>query len=380
MNNTVWMILQSLVNGVMMGGVYALISVGLTIIFGVMKVVNFAQGEYLVIGMYVTLVLSRLTGLEPYYLLGPVIIIAYGIRPHLELPDGRAAELLGQNGSALHHRDDGAVVSYFEKACCSSFLRQTISRSNPATRPRPSSWGASTLATPKVFAFLAMFVFVCLVNYFLKRTDLGRSMRATSENTMVAQSLGIDTTRIYGFSFALGTTFAAITGLFLTPIYLVYPTVGTTFKSIAMVVIVDGRPRQHRRRGGQRPAVRHCGGAGGHVRVERPVAGGGVSAADPDFDVQAPGSVWERSENGMTRYSKRKNGPSPRACYVLLVVLLAAYPQLVSTNYYVSVGVSFLVFAALGSCWNIIGGFRRADVLVHGVVHGHRLVYRLYPR
>ena len=63
MNNTVWMILQSLVNGVMMGGVYALISVGLTIIFGVMKVVNFAQGEYLVIGMYVTLVLSQLTGL-----------------------------------------------------------------------------------------------------------------------------------------------------------------------------------------------------------------------------------------------------------------------------------------------------------------------------
>ena len=97
MNNTVWMILQSLVNGVMMGGVYALISVGLTIIFGVMKVVNFAQGEYLVIGMYVTLVLSQLTGLEPYYLLGPVIIIAYVIG-HLSFRTV-VRPLLGQNGA-----------------------------------------------------------------------------------------------------------------------------------------------------------------------------------------------------------------------------------------------------------------------------------------
>ena len=56
--------------------------------------------------------------------------------------------------------------------------------------------GSISLATPKVFAFLAMFVFVCLVNYFLKRTDLGRSMRATSENTMEAQSLGINVQRL----------------------------------------------------------------------------------------------------------------------------------------------------------------------------------------
>ena len=236
MNNTVWMILQSLVNGVMMGGVYALISVGLTIIFGVMKVVNFAQGEYLVIGMYVTLVLSQLTGLEPYYLLGPVIIIAYVIG-HLSFRTV-VRPLLGQSGSNFIIATMG--LSFVFQSVLQLIFTSNYLSVESSYKAASIQLGSISLSTPKVFAFLAMFVFVCLVNYFLKRTDLGRSMRATSENTMVAQSLGINTTRIYGFSFALGTTFAAITGLFLTPIYLVYPTVGTTFKSIAMVVIVMG--------------------------------------------------------------------------------------------------------------------------------------------
>ena len=93
----IWMIGQSLLNGLTMGGIYALLSVGLTIIFGVMKVVNFAQGEYLTIGMYITLVLYQLTGLDPYVLLIPAIVIAYfiGMLSFKTL----VRPLLGQSGS-----------------------------------------------------------------------------------------------------------------------------------------------------------------------------------------------------------------------------------------------------------------------------------------
>ena len=146
--------------------------------------------------------------------------------------------LLGQNGSNFIIATMG--LSFVFQSVLQLIFTSNYLSVESSYKAASIQLGSISLATPKVFAFLAMFVFVCLVNYFLKRTDLGRSMRATSENTMVAQSLGINTTRIYGFSFALGTTFAAITGLFLTPIYLVYPTVGTTFKSIAMVVIVMG--------------------------------------------------------------------------------------------------------------------------------------------
>lgn len=232
----VWMIGQSLLNGLTMGGIYALLSVGLTIIFGVMKVVNFAQGEYLTIGMYITLVLYQMTGLDPYVLLIPAIVIAYfiGMLSFKTI----VRPLLGQSGSNFIVATMG--LSFVIQSVLQIIFTSEFQSVDSFVRNKSLVMGDFAIAWPRVIACGCMIVFVWLIDFFLNKTDLGRAMRATSENPTVAQSLGINTTHIFGFAFALGTTFAAITGLLLSPMYFVYPTVGTNFKSIAMAIIVMG--------------------------------------------------------------------------------------------------------------------------------------------
>ncbi|MCD2492977.1 branched-chain amino acid ABC transporter permease [Lacrimispora sp. NSJ-141] len=236
--NVLWMIGQSILNGLTMGGIYALVGVGLTIIFGVMKVVNFAQGEYLVIGMYITLVLNQLTGLSPYLLLPPTILIAYLFG---RISYGVVVKpLLGQPGQYFVVATMGlsfVIISVLQLVFTTNFWAVETSLKSVSI-----TWKGFSLGLPRIIACGFMIFFVVLVDFFLKRTDFGRAMRATSENTEVAQSLGINTNKMYGFSFAVGTTFAAITGLLLSPIYFVYPTAGTPFKTIAMVIIVMGGP------------------------------------------------------------------------------------------------------------------------------------------
>lgn len=232
----IWMIGQSLLNGLTMGGIYALLSVGLTIIFGVMKVVNFAQGEYLTIGMYITLVLYQMTGLDPYVLLIPAIVIAYfiGMLSFKTI----VRPLLGQSGSNFIVATMG--LSFVIQSVLQIIFTSEFQSVDSFVRNKSLVMGDFAIAWPRVIACGCMIVFVWLIDFFLNKTDLGRAMRATSENPTVAQSLGINTIYIFGFAFALGTTFAGITGLLLSPMYFVYPTVGTNFKSIAMAIIVMG--------------------------------------------------------------------------------------------------------------------------------------------
>ena len=93
---------------------------------------------------------------------------------------------------------------------------------------------------PWVIAFVAAAIFVIFVNWFLNRTDLGRAMRATSENRVVAESLGIKTGRVFVAAFAMGTMFAGIAGLLVTPVHMFTPTYGDTFALLAMSAMVLG--------------------------------------------------------------------------------------------------------------------------------------------
>lgn len=231
------MLLQSILNGVVMGGVYALISVGLTIIFGVMKMINFSQGEFLMIGMYATWVLNRLTGLNPYILIVPVMAIMFILgqvvfRVVIKPIVGRPAMnfVVVTMGLAF------VLVSIIQLLYSPTY--QTV----PTTIKDVTFRISDTLAVgmPRVIACCAMIVLVLFVYLFLKKTDIGRAMRATSENIEVSQMLGINTKRVFAFAFSLGVTMAGICGVLLTPIYYVYPNVGAPFKTISMAIVVLG--------------------------------------------------------------------------------------------------------------------------------------------
>ena len=233
---------QTLINGLLIGGVYALIAVGLSMIHGVMKIVNFAQGEFLTIGMYFSFILYNFMpkGSLPYWLLIPVAILMYlfgiivfrtaicrvigkGDSNYILLTLGLSILIqnvlqliFGPNYRSLNISNDLKYGAYF------LFNDEII------------------LSHPRLIAFVGALIFVILVTYFLSRTDLGRAMRATAENTTVAQTLGINVNRVFTIAFGLGTVFAGISGLLMTPMFLISPQVGTTFSTIAMCAMVLG--------------------------------------------------------------------------------------------------------------------------------------------
>ncbi|MDR1519753.1 MAG: branched-chain amino acid ABC transporter permease [Planctomycetota bacterium] len=234
--------LQTLINGLLIGGVYALIAVGLSMIHGVMKIVNFAQGDFLTIGMYFSYILYLYMpkGSLPYWLLIPVAILMFlfGVvvfRTSINRVIGKG----DSNYILLTLGLSYLVQNVLQLIFGPNFRSLEVSRE---LKYGSISFfdDAMMLSHPRLIAFAGALIFVTLITYFLARTDLGRAMRATAESTTVAKTLGINVTRVFTIAFCLGTAFAGIAGLLMTPMFLISPQVGTTFSTIAMCAMVLG--------------------------------------------------------------------------------------------------------------------------------------------
>jgi len=234
--------LQTLVNGLLIGGVYALIAIGLSMIHGVMKIVNFAQGDFLTVGMYFSFVFYRLMpkGSLPYWLLIPVamIMFLFGVI----IFRTAIIRVIGKG-------DTNYILLTFGLSYLIQNMLQLIYSPNFRSLDVPNSlkYGAITffnenmiLGSPRLIAFFGALLFVILITYLLNNTNLGRAMRATAENTTVAQTLGINVKLVFTIAFSIGTVFAGIAGLLMTPMFLIFPQAGTTFSTIAMCAMVMG--------------------------------------------------------------------------------------------------------------------------------------------
>lgn len=231
---------QVIVNGLLMGGIYALVAIGLTMIFGVMKIVNFAQGEFLMVGMFIALSMSPLMGQSknPYLLIIPVSILMYVfgviifrvvIKP-----------IIGRDRSNFLVLTLG--LSYFLQNVVQLLFGPDY-RSMPVNSELKSGvyqFANTVLIKSRVYAFFIALVFVALIFWFLNKTKAGRAMRATAESIEIAKTLGVNTFRTYTIAFGLGALFAGIAGLLITPIYFVYPRVGVLFSTIATCCVVLG--------------------------------------------------------------------------------------------------------------------------------------------
>ena len=232
--------IQVIINGLLIGGVYALLAVGLTMIFGVMKIINFAQCEYLMLGMYLTYCFYTLFGLgaedNPYGFIIPVAIIM--------LIFGMAVYQICIR--PIVGRD---MVSYILLTVGLSYILQNAAQifwtANPksidtAIKSQSIYFESIDVAIPTAKLVSFILAFVLLVSILLKKTDIGRAMRATSENPQVAALLGIHTKRSYLLAFGLGSLFAGVAGVLLSPIYTVYPRVGTLFSTTIFAVVILG--------------------------------------------------------------------------------------------------------------------------------------------
>lgn len=232
---------QAVLNGLLSGGVYALIGVGITIIFGVMKMVNFAAGAYLVWGMYFTYLFHRLTGLSAYALIPLVVLsmIIFGFVT-FKLSINKVLKVGGTSFILIT-----VGLSFFLQN-----LAETIFGTQPLTVESSIKQASFTIGkisnlpiivgVPRLIAFCIMLVLVVGVYILLNRTILGRSMRAVAEKPEVATMLGINAQRTYTLAFILGVTFAGLSGCIITPLYYVQANVGNIFRTAPLMVVVMG--------------------------------------------------------------------------------------------------------------------------------------------
>lgn len=235
--NMVTALLQSIVNGVLMGGAYALIAVGTTIIFAVMKMINFTTGAFLMLGMYsVWLGVQWFPNMGIYgnilFAIVLVAIIGYicfrtALLPIMQKHPDSALIV----GMGLAYMLQNAVILVF------GALPLSI---DSAIKFKAISLGPIVFSVPRVIAFGGCVLLSIGVSLLLQKTLFGRAMRATAENTEVSEMLGINYKFIYGGAWTLGVALMAFAGVLLAPTYVIQNGVAVVFRNTAFVAVLLG--------------------------------------------------------------------------------------------------------------------------------------------
>jgi branched-chain amino acid transport system permease protein len=229
-------VLQLTINGLLLGGIYSLIAIGLTLIFGVVRIINFAQGEFLMIGMFATFWIFSLLKIDPYlalFIFTPLLfLLGMGTERLIIKPIQNAppiAQIFSTFGLSIVLQN-GALM--FWK---SDYRSLETSYSNAVI-----SWAGLMINVPRLVAFGVAVGIVIFLYLFLQRPYLGKAMNAVAQDRDAAQLMGVDINRVYMLAFGLGIGLEGLAGALIMPIYATYPTVGFTFGLIAFVVVVLG--------------------------------------------------------------------------------------------------------------------------------------------
>lgn len=235
-------ILEAVLNGLLVGSTYAGVAVGLSLVFGVLRVINFAHGSFLMVAMYGVFWLWKLLRLDPYISLALVVPACYFfgylvqktlITPLFKRERSFVVEPIGALilTSGIWLALDNLALLLFG----SNYLALTASISDRVVRV-----GGAALSLPRIIAFPAAICITLWVAWFLDRTEIGRAIRAVSQNREAAALCGVDVFKVYNVTFGLGCAIVAVAAGILCPFYYVHPTVGTVFGVKSFLVVVLG--------------------------------------------------------------------------------------------------------------------------------------------
>ena len=228
--------LQNLSGGLLIGGIYALMGVGLALIFGVMRIINFAHGEFVAIGMYAAIFLFQTYGLDPYASMLIALPAGFLLGVLLErVVLSRLVDIPGDS-TLLATLGLGLVLS---NALFLIFGAEPESIYLPYATTSVDLWGVRLPIAQLLAAGVTVVVIVAL-SLFLGRTETGRAIRATAQNRIGAELVGVHTRRIHGLVFGIGMALAMAAGMVLSPLLFAVPTIGHTYTLKAFVVIVLG--------------------------------------------------------------------------------------------------------------------------------------------
>ena len=226
----------SVLNGLTTGAVYALIALGLTLIYGVLHIINFAHGAALMVALYGVYFLQQRAGIDPYVAL-PIMVPAM-------FAFGYALQRF-VIGRASHGKDENILLVtlgisiILENLALYAFKSDTRSIDTAYTLTTINLAGA-LISLPKVVAFGGALATAAVLLLILGRTDLGRAIRACAKERQGARLVGIDVEHVFAMSFGIGLACLGAAACFLLPAYYVNPTVGGGFVLIAFTIVVLG--------------------------------------------------------------------------------------------------------------------------------------------
>ena len=229
-------LIPAILNGLMTGAVYALVALGLTLIYGVLHIINFAHGALLSAAMFAAFFAFRMLGLDPYVaaiLIAPLFFaLGYGLQRFVI-------------GPASHSDDRNMLLVTLGAAIVIENVLLFAFRADTRTIDLPYAFqtidvGFTFLAIPRVIGFAAVFVVALALWAVMNLTDTGKAIRAVAKEKLGAELSGIDVAHIYAMTFGLGTACVAIAACQLMPTFYVNPTVGEAFVLVAFTIVVLG--------------------------------------------------------------------------------------------------------------------------------------------
>jgi branched-chain amino acid transport system permease protein len=229
-------LLPSFLNGVTTGAVYALIALGLTLIYGVLHIINFAHGAALMVALYAVYFLKNRAGIDPYLAL-PLVVAAM-----FALGYGLQRVVINRAG---HGKDENILLVTLGLAIVLENLALLFFKSDTRTIETAYTLttvaiGPATIALTKLVAFAGALAAATVLLWVVHRTDLGRAIRAVAKETQGARLMGIDVEHVYAMSFGIGLACVGAAACFLLPAYYVNPQVGSGFVLLAFTIVVLG--------------------------------------------------------------------------------------------------------------------------------------------
>lgn len=225
-----------MLNGITTGAVYALIALGLTLIYGVLHIINFAHGAALMVALYGVWWLRERWGIDPYAALAVMVPAMFA------LGYGLQRAIINRAG---HGKDENILLVTLGLSIVLENLALLVFKSD--TRTIDTAWTLSTveigpafIALPKLLAFAGALVVSALLLLIVGKTDLGRAIRAVAKEKQGARLMGIDVDHVYAMSFGLGLACLGAAACFLMPVYYVNPQVGNGFVLVAFTIVVLG--------------------------------------------------------------------------------------------------------------------------------------------
>jgi len=229
-------LITAVLNGLLTGAVYALVALGLTLIYGVLHIINFAHGALLSMALFGAFFAFRLLGLDPYlaalFLAPALFAFGYALQRFII-------------GPASHGDDRNILLVTLGVSVAIENVLLYAFRADTRTIDVPYAFqtldlGFTFLPIPRVIGFGAVLAVAVALWALMTWTDLGKAIRAVAKEKLGAELVGIDVSHVYAVTFGLGTACVAIAACLLIPTYYVNPTVGEAFVLIAFTIVVLG--------------------------------------------------------------------------------------------------------------------------------------------